>query len=259
MCVFSGEVAGQKATRQVVVYGGWFAHQSGGFSSSSKGVFGVAITSGGVLFVDLCAAAGCDLLSTSPSVLGVVATAGVGSSGWSDDESGCEGAGPVNGREDGAVLQNGREDGAVLQNSGVVVDGRRSLSGSGNAVLILSSSHSDGVHKVDGRQASYAFNRAPLVNFGGTGSQVDEKLVIGKVSRTLFPELDAKASHETIVPLSRSVDSADKNGSSLNWLKNENLEAIRMWSIEQELGFSFNCYQQVKVFSKSRQWKAEGC
>jgi len=91
-----------------------YAHQSGGFSSTSRGIFGVAITSGGVLFVDLCATTGCDLLSTLPSTLGVVVTAGVGCSGWSDDESGCEGAGPVNGREDGVILQNVREDGAIL-------------------------------------------------------------------------------------------------------------------------------------------------
>ncbi|KAL9323845.1 hypothetical protein ACSQ67_008702 [Phaseolus vulgaris] len=139
---------------------------------------------------------GVDLLSTPTSAPGVVATAGDGRSGRSGDVSGCEGAGLVNGREDGAILQNG----------GAVVDERRSLSGSDNAVLIPSSSNSDGVHKVDGRHTSYVFNRAPLVSFGGTSSQVDGKLVIGKVSQTLFSESDAKASRETIVPLGRSAD-----------------------------------------------------
>jgi len=75
-----------------------------------------------------------------------------------------------------------------------VVDSWRSLSGSRNAVLIPSSSNNDGVHKVDGRHARCAFNCAPLVSFGGTCSHVDGKLVIGKVSQTLFSELDAKAS-----------------------------------------------------------------
>jgi len=169
--------------------------------------------------------------------MGVVATAGDGSSGWSGEESGCEGAG----------LVNGREDGAIMQNSGAVVGGRRSLSESGNVVLVPSSSNNDRVHEVDGRHASFAFNRAPLVSFGGTSSQADGKLVIGKVSRTLFSELDTKASCETIVPLSRSADSADKNGFRLNWLKNENLEAIRMWSIGKEFGFSFNGEEEIVI------------
>jgi len=128
-----------------------------------------------------------------------------------------------------------------------VVDEWRSLSGSGNAVLIPSLSNNDGVLKVDGRHASCTFNRAPLVSFGGTSSQVDGKLVIEKVSRTLFSESDAKASRETIVPLSRSADNADKNGFGLNWFKNENLEAIRMWNIGQELGFSLNGEEEIVI------------
>jgi len=82
----------------------WSTQQSDGFSPSSRGVFGAAITSGGVLFVDLCATTCCDPLSTPASALGVVATAGDGRSRWSGDVSGCEGAGSVNGREDRAIL-----------------------------------------------------------------------------------------------------------------------------------------------------------
>ena len=248
MYVFSGEVADQEVTRGVAVCDGTDgtsgsdasdedAQHNGGFRSSSRDIYEVTITSGGVLYVDLCAAVGGDQLATPVSALGVAATIGDGSLGRNGDELRCEGAGVINGRDDGAFLQYG----------GAVEDGRRSHNGSDNATLISSTSNSGDGHKVDGRLASCVFNRAPMVNARGTGSQAGGQMVIGKVSRTLFSEPNAKSSRETMSPLSRSGGSAGKNGSRFNWLKNENLEAIRVWSIGKELGFTFNGEEELVI------------
>ncbi|KAK7342868.1 hypothetical protein VNO80_25824 [Phaseolus coccineus] len=162
MCVFAREVAGEEATRHAVFCGGsgtWSARQSEGLTLSDR--------------------VGGRLLCTPPSALGGDVAVGVDNLGWRGDKGGCEGVG----------LINGKEDGRGAQNSGAVANGRRGLSGSGNAVLIPSSSNSVVVRQVDGGYANCKFNRAPLVSFGGLCSQ----------SRAL---LDTNASCETIVPLS---------------------------------------------------------
>ncbi|KAK8464595.1 hypothetical protein PHAVU_010G029050 [Phaseolus vulgaris] len=212
-------VGGEEVSRPALVgggSGGCSACLNGRLSPSDRGVRGAALSSSGVLYVDLSAAASGSLVSTPSSAIGANSIDEVRRLGWSGDVGGCE----------GASLVNGREDEVGHQFSSAVADGQRSLNGSENKVLNPFYSINGATRQVDGSFVSREFNRVPLVSFGGTGSQ----------PRAL---LDINVSRESYVPLSRSIDSAVQYGSRLNRLKNDNFEAARMWSIGKELGFSF--------------------
>ena len=171
----SAVVGGKEASRPIVVggeevsqpalvgcgSGGWSACLNGRLSPSDRDVRGAALSSGGVLYVDLSAAAGGSLVSTPSLAIGANSIDRVGRLGWSGDIGGCE----------GASMMNGREDEVGQQFSSAVADGRRSLNGSENKVLNPSYSINGATRQMDGSFVSREFNRVPLVSFGGTGSQ----------------------------------------------------------------------------------------
>ncbi|KAL9330851.1 hypothetical protein ACSQ67_000461 [Phaseolus vulgaris] len=87
----SAVVGGKEASRPIVVggeevsrphcgwlrFGGWSACLNGRLSPSDRGIRGAAPSNGGVLYVDLSAAAGGDLVSTPSSAIGANSIDGV--------------------------------------------------------------------------------------------------------------------------------------------------------------------------------------